>query len=274
MSSDTAIETTIATRLDDSHARHGDARNASRRAAREEGKRKFLQHLRQTNGHVTSAATLTGIGRTTAHHWRKEDTEFSREWDEITGVSAKAAATIQATQHTEALEVAVAKVRDFSLDPRQGPAHKAATRDERKKSFVKMLRITGIVADAIRVSGVSRNSCRLWRNTDEVFARRWDDALEDYMDSVILREAHSRAVVGKSDKFLMALLQSHYPRFREQQQITVKKTTKVLVEWSDDEITRRVVEMAQSREIVDGEVRELDSDEGKGQLALGAPNQP
>lgn len=43
---------------------------------------KFLASLRRTGGNVARACKAEGIGRRTAYEWKKEDLEFSKQWDD------------------------------------------------------------------------------------------------------------------------------------------------------------------------------------------------
>jgi len=220
-------------------------------------KAKFLEAFRQTNGAVAVSAGIAEVQRSTPYSWRKTDPAFAQEWDEISGVTSREAEAVRLTNQVEKLHTDIVVVPDFSGMDTSSSVVMEATREARKKAFVDVLRVTGIKADAVKAAGVTRRACEMWRADDDEFARQWDDALDDYFDHVVLREAHSRGVEGKSDRVLLALLRSHYPRFRDQQDINVRTTGKVLVEWSDGEIARRALEMARSLNIVDGEFREL-----------------
>ena len=43
---------------------------------------KFLESLRKTGGNIARACRAEGIARNTAYEWRKDDTEFAKQWDE------------------------------------------------------------------------------------------------------------------------------------------------------------------------------------------------
>jgi len=57
----------------------------------EKKKKLFLQFLEDDRvlGNVSKALLATGIKRTTAYRWRKEDKEFSKEWDSRIEVADK-----------------------------------------------------------------------------------------------------------------------------------------------------------------------------------------
>lgn len=62
-------------------------------------------------------------------------------------------------------------------------------------AFIEALAETGIVTDAAKIAGFSREYAYEVRGKDEVFAMLWNDAIAQSSD-VLLREARRRAVDG------------------------------------------------------------------------------
>lgn len=50
------------------------------------------------------------------------------------------------------------------------------------RKFLKVLRETGNVSKAAETIGVSRQTVNNWKKSDEIFARRWEDAIEAFLD--------------------------------------------------------------------------------------------
>lgn len=65
----------------------------------------------------------------------------------------------------------------------------------RLEVFFETLARTGNIAESCRASSLNRRVVTGWRQDDEVFARRWADALLDFEDSLRL-EAFRRSVEG------------------------------------------------------------------------------
>lgn len=78
-----------------------------------------------------------------------------------------------------------------------------------REDFLKNLQVTGIVRMSCRLAGVSIDTAYEHRNTDAEFAARWDDAISQANEALVLR-ARERAM-SESDTMLIFLLKSHMP---------------------------------------------------------------
>ena len=111
------------------------------------------------------------------------------------------------------------------------------TRQRACDAFLAELRKRGIISDAAKASGFTRQMLYVWREEDPEFAKAWDDALDEAA-STLENEAWRRAtegveepIVGRverdrdgvvahvrkySDSLLTTLLKAHRPeKYRE-----------------------------------------------------------
>lgn len=95
------------------------------------------------------------------------------------------------------------------------------TKDERwKRIFLEAFRESGIISQALMISGISRGQLRTALDKDPEFLEAFHDAKADAIDS-LETEAVRRAKDG-SDQLLMFLLKSHRPEvYRENHKIEV-----------------------------------------------------
>lgn len=56
---------------------------ANRTKRTQERVENFLSALNQSQGNVSDACEVVGIGRRTAYEWREDDKQFATQWDEI-----------------------------------------------------------------------------------------------------------------------------------------------------------------------------------------------
>jgi|TARA_R110002020_G_scaffold166144_5_gene353992 hypothetical protein len=73
-------------------------------------------------------------------------------------------------------------------------------------TFIEALRTIPVVRLACERAGISRKTAYQWRERDENFRQRWDEALADGID-VLEAQAHARARNG-SDRLLEFLLKN------------------------------------------------------------------
>lgn len=121
------------------------------------------------------------------------------------------------------------------------------TRTAKKRdAFIEALSARGNVSEACKASGVARRTVYEWRDDDAVFAKMWDDALDQAADTME-REAWRRAVEGTdkpvfhqgqevgaireySDTLLIFLLKAVRPeKYRERQQVEQSGTATIRV---------------------------------------------
>ena len=113
----------------------------------------------------------------------------------------------------------------------RGNSHAAARRPRRKTVFLDALVETVNVTLACRQAGIARRTAYDWREADEGFARKWDDAIYEGVD-LLEAELHKQAFEGVerpvyykgeqvgtwrfySDALAMLLLKAHRPeRYR------------------------------------------------------------
>ena len=114
----------------------------------------------------------------------------------------------------------------------RGNSRAAAERRPRRKTvFLEALVVTLNVTLACRRAGIARRTAYDWREADEGFARKWDDAVDEGVD-LLEAELHKRAFEGVerpvyykgeqvgtwrfySDALAMFLLKAHRPeRYR------------------------------------------------------------
>ena len=114
----------------------------------------------------------------------------------------------------------------------RGNSHQSAQRRPRRKTvFLEALVDTVNVTLACRRAGIARRTAYDWREADEGFARKWDDAVDEGVD-LLEAELHKRAFEGVerpvfykgeqvgtwrfySDALAMFLLKAHRPeRYR------------------------------------------------------------
>lgn len=72
--------------------------------------------------------------------------------------------------------------------------HKTATARKREK-FLNVLKESGNVSVAVKRAAISRRIAYVWRGDDPVFAVEWEDAMQEYCDT-LEAEADRRAVEG------------------------------------------------------------------------------
>lgn len=75
--------------------------------------------------------------------------------------------------------------------------------EERKKRFLEHLSVSGNISEAGRVAEVRRSTLYLWKETDQDFSSRWEDALEEAADA-LEAEARRRAVEGYDEPITYA----------------------------------------------------------------------
>jgi len=86
--------------------------------------------------------------------------------------------------------------------------------NEWRPIFLEALRNSGNVRAACKAAGVSRQAAYASKDRSEVFAKAWDDALDDAIDA-LEATAIDRAR-KQSDALLMFLLKAHRPaKYRE-----------------------------------------------------------
>lgn len=84
-----------------------------------------------------------------------------------------------------------------------------------KLRFLEQLRKVPNVSAAAQAAGISRQQAYDIRETDETFAKEWNDAIEQAVDQLV-GKAWGRAKGGKSDLLTIFLLKSHRPEiYRE-----------------------------------------------------------
>lgn len=74
-------------------------------------------------------------------------------------------------------------------------AAKSDKRTTEKARFLQELRNRGSVYHAAHAAGVGRSTVYEWREADEAFAAKWDEAVEDSTDE-LERSLYERAVYG------------------------------------------------------------------------------
>ena len=78
----------------------------------------------------------------------------------------------------------------------RGNSRAAAERRPRRKTvFLEALVVTLNVTLACRRAGIARRTAYDWREADEGFARKWDDAVDEGVD-LLEAELHKRAFEG------------------------------------------------------------------------------
>lgn len=105
-----------------------------------------------------------------------------------------------------------------------------------ERAFLETLRTHGVVTAACLSANIDRSTAYKARERDEVFASRWDDALEQACD-LLEFEAKKRAMQG-SDTLLIFLLKAHRPdKYRERLDVNVSlKPPKPYSEMTDAEL--------------------------------------
>lgn len=131
-------------------------------------------------------------------------------------------------------------------------ANRAKRTDAREEKFLTVLRETCNVTEAARAAGIGRRTAYEWRDGDEAFRDKWDEAEQEAADR-LEREAWRRAVEGVekpvtfqgaitdtyreySDRMLEMLLKAHRPeKFKDRQahEHTGKdgEPVKMVIEW-------------------------------------------
>jgi|SRR5215213_2566501 len=108
---------------------------------------------------------------------------------------------------------------------------------EKYEKFLNTLRRTANVSRACKAEGIGRATAYEWRETDKAFAARWDEAVEEGLDT-LEQEARRRALKGVrrahfykgeiigwekeySDTLLIFLLKGGRPeKYRERHELT------------------------------------------------------
>jgi hypothetical protein len=116
-----------------------------------------------------------------------------------------------------------------------------------KKRFLKHLRQCGIVGAAAARAGIGRTVVYDWRNTDEAFANKWDEALElayDDLEASILERAKNG-----SDTLAIFAAKAQWPdKYRERVDIRNHPDIKRIALGFAD-ILRRHVPLAKLRDV-------------------------
>lgn len=121
---------------------------------------------------------------------------------------------------------------------------------KKRDAFIDALTKRGNVSEACKASGVARRTVYEWRDADPVFAKMWEDAIDQAADTME-REAWRRAVEGTdkpvfhqgqevgaireySDTLLIFLLKAARPeKYRERQHIEQSGTATIRVVYDD-----------------------------------------
>lgn len=90
------------------------------------------------------------------------------------------------------------------------PEAKGLNREDWAPVFLTLLAKTGSVREAYRGAKVTRQAAYLYRAESAEFKQKWDNAMEEGVEGLIL-EAHRRAMNG-SDSLLKWLIQSYRGR--------------------------------------------------------------
>src|SRR5215470_1081936 len=133
----------------------------------EENKRKALKAL-ELRGSRHDAATAADVCLKTLDDWRRRDDQFAAAWD----------ATIDRV---------VKRLREQPFDDKGNfkrsplPYGLKAT-DENKEIVLAMLADGATYAAAAAAVGAHRRTVMKWRDSDEEFTQRWNDAVEEGVD--------------------------------------------------------------------------------------------
>jgi len=146
----------------------------------DENKRKALEAL-ESRGSRHDAATAADVSLKTLDDWRWRDDQFAAEWD----------ATI---------DQVVKRLREQPLDDkgnfkRSPLQYGLKATDENKEIVLAMLTNGATYATAAAAVGAHRRTVMKWRDNDEEFAQRWNDAVEAGIDR-LEQEAIRRARDG------------------------------------------------------------------------------
>lgn len=94
-------------------------------------------------------------------------------------------------------------------------------RDSQKKRFLNALPSQGTVSHAAKAAGVSRNTVYRWRQEDQDFGTRWNEAHEQAVDSV-KHSLFQKAVSGDT-VCMIFYLKAHRPIYRDRLNIDIEQ---------------------------------------------------
>lgn len=83
----------------------------------------------------------------------------------------------------------------------------------KKDRFIAELRDRGSVFHACQAAGIARSQAYRWRDNDEHFAKEWEDALEDCIDTV--EESLFQRARGKDTVAAIFFLKNNRAKYRE-----------------------------------------------------------
>jgi hypothetical protein len=146
----------------------------------EESKRRALEAL-DSRGSRHDAATAADVSLKTLDDWRRGDAEFAAEWD----------ATIDRVM-TRLREHPLDDKGNFKRSPLQ---YGLKATEENKEIVLAMLANGATYAAAAAAIGAHRRTIIKWPESDEEFAERWRDAIEEGIDR-LEQEAIRRARDG------------------------------------------------------------------------------
>jgi len=133
------------------------------------------------------------------------------------------------------------------------------TSHTQREKFLRAIAEGGTVGEAVKAAGVSRATVYRWRNGDPGFCHAWQDAWEDYVDSL---EAMARKRVSAiSNTMLLRLLSAYRPQvFGDGRARGEAKATLPALEETLDQTRERVLRELE-RERVELEARAQTGDE-------------
>jgi hypothetical protein len=103
-----------------------------------------------------------------------------------------------------------------------------------KKTYLKQLRKCGNITQSAKAANISRMAVYKAKKASTVFAREWEDALEEAVDS-LEQEAWKRAK-DSSDKLLQFLLKAHRPdKYKDshKHEISGKAGIELVIDWDN-----------------------------------------
>ncbi len=142
-------------------------------------------------------------------------------------------------------------------------ANRTKRTDEHEKKFLTSLSRYGNVTKAVKAARVGRTTVYEWREEDELFAKAWDDAVEESAD-YLEAEAYRRAVTGTrkgiyhqgvlvttekqySDALLTLLLKANRPdKFRERSSVDHSGKVEHDFGGAKDELVARLQRLVES----------------------------
>ena len=118
--------------------------------------------------------------------------------------------------------------------------------DELKNAIIEQLRKTPIIQIACEKLNISRMSFYRWKNDDEVFAQKVDEALLDgqLLVNDLAESQLISAVKDRNMSAIMSWLKHHHPAYRTRVQI--EGTINTIQEMSDEqkELVRKALTLA------------------------------